>query len=142
MKKLQVGKRHKFRKELDRIRVKIQAAGHSSSSYFSIESETVERSGCRRHRTVPLLSAARERERVEGESTPKTALVRVFSRDPIRGGLTNRGKPCYSSSRRCRYSLYPIPFHFLEIIRHLPRITILVINICRQDVHRITFAKI
>lgn len=52
----------------------------------------------------------REGERAEGESPPKIALVRVFSRDPIRGGLTNRGKPRYSSSRRYRCSLYPIPF--------------------------------
>lgn len=33
----------------------------------------------------------RRREGEKGESPPKTALVRVFSRDPIRGGLTNRG---------------------------------------------------
>lgn len=79
------------------------------SHFFSHRKRNDARSECHRRRaaTVPLLPAARGRE---GESPPKIALVRVFSRDPIRGGLTNRGKPRYSSSRRYRCSLYPIPF--------------------------------
>lgn len=40
---------------------------------------------------TPDGSATSGSERAKGESPPKTALVRVFSRDPIRGGLTNRG---------------------------------------------------
>jgi len=74
---------------------------------FPIESENDARSECHRRRHGSATSGG---VRAEGESPPKIALVRVFSRDPIRGGLTNRGKPRYSSSRRYRCSLYPIPF--------------------------------
>lgn len=54
----------------------------------------------------------RRREGEGRESAENRVSARVFARSNPRGGLTNRGKPRYSSSRWYRCSLYPILFPF------------------------------
>lgn len=54
-------------------------------------------------------------ERAKGESPPKTALVRVFSRDPIRGGLTNRGNLVTLRADDTGALFIRFCSHFLEI---------------------------
>lgn len=85
-----------------------QNVGCNSSTRFAFFLSKVKRCTIRVSPTPPRFRYFRQREaeRAEGESPPKIALVHVFSRDPIRGGLTNRGKPRYSSSWRYRSSFF------------------------------------
>lgn len=66
---------------------------------------------------TPDGSATSGGERAKGEGPPKTALVRVFSRDPIRGGLTNRGNLVTLRADVAGALFIRFCFHFLEITR-------------------------